>query len=230
MNASLTPPYILVAHSYGAIIAREFLNLHPDSVAGMVLADPSTERQHLFFKIPDPDIISVFGSLNFARVTGLREDAKLTVEEWRERAKGIAKGNAVTQEEAAGFAEICETLGEKRQIEKRVLGTRPLSVIRCNGKRDFERMYKAGVEAGNGTEEERRRFRESLDGWEEKDRGLKDELLGLSGRSRMVVLEDCGHNVQLVRPDVVAGEVDWVVGLVGEGERDSDESLGRASL
>ena len=86
-------------------------------------------------------------------------------------------------------------------------------------------MYEAGVEAGNGTEEERRRFRELLDGWEEKDKGWKEELLRLSGKSRMVVLEDCGHNVQLVRPDVVAREVEWAVDLVRGSEGD-----GRASL
>ena len=80
-------------------------------------------------------------------------------------------------------------------------------------------------EEGNGTEEERGRFRELLDRWEESDRGLKEEVLGLSGNSRMVILEDCGHNVQLVRPDVVAGEVEWVVGEVGDMMGD-----GRASL
>jgi pimeloyl-ACP methyl ester carboxylesterase len=33
------PPYILVAHSYGGLLVRDFAQRHPDSVAGVVLAD-----------------------------------------------------------------------------------------------------------------------------------------------------------------------------------------------
>lgn len=39
----LKPPYILLAHSYGGTFAREFLQQHPDQVAGMVLAETGQE-------------------------------------------------------------------------------------------------------------------------------------------------------------------------------------------
>lgn len=90
-------------------------------------------------------------------------------------------------------------------------------VIRCRSVRDYERIYKAGVEAGNGTEEERRAFRALLDRWDEVGRGLNEEMLGLSGNGRLVDVPDCGHSVHLVRPDVVAGEVRWVVESVVGG-------------
>src|ERR1700761_675590 len=49
--AGLAPPYVLCAHSYGAIVAREFLHAaQPADVAGMVLAEASTERQCHFFR------------------------------------------------------------------------------------------------------------------------------------------------------------------------------------
>jgi pimeloyl-ACP methyl ester carboxylesterase len=41
--AAITPPYILVGHSYGGMNARLFADLHRDEVAGMVLLDPSEE-------------------------------------------------------------------------------------------------------------------------------------------------------------------------------------------
>ena len=40
----LAPPYILVGHSYGGLLARSFAARNPDKVAGMVLVDPSDER------------------------------------------------------------------------------------------------------------------------------------------------------------------------------------------
>lgn len=40
----LSPPFILVGHSYGGLLARAFAVRHPDWIAGMVLVDPSDER------------------------------------------------------------------------------------------------------------------------------------------------------------------------------------------
>ncbi|MCC2959042.1 alpha/beta hydrolase [Massilia sp. IC2-278] len=43
-GAKLAPPFVLVGHSYGALLMRSFAARHPDQVAGMVLVDPSDER------------------------------------------------------------------------------------------------------------------------------------------------------------------------------------------
>ncbi|KMU73844.1 hypothetical protein CISG_10231 [Coccidioides immitis RMSCC 3703] len=100
----LGPPYILLAHSYGAIIvAREFLHLHDEHVVGMVLAEASTERQYLFFEIPDRNILSLLGDLSFATVTGLRDSSKLSREEWRARAEELSLSAVAAQEEADGY-------------------------------------------------------------------------------------------------------------------------------
>jgi len=39
------PPYVLVGHSYGGMISREFAALYPGQVAGMVLVDASSEPE-----------------------------------------------------------------------------------------------------------------------------------------------------------------------------------------
>ncbi|PYI02093.1 putative alpha/beta hydrolase [Aspergillus sclerotiicarbonarius CBS 121057] len=197
-NADLPPPYILVGHSYGAIIAREYLHLFSDEISGMVLADGSTERQHELFQDPELDINAVLGDLNFARVTGLRDSAQLSREEmW------AAEGRTLVT--------VCQTLGEKEQYQTKALGNRPLSVIRCRGSLDYRRVYEKGVEAGNGSEKQQKAFWRLLERWDDVDRAMQEEQLGLSGRSRMVYLGECGHQVHLVRPDVVAQEVRWVM-------------------
>ncbi|KIA75872.1 alpha/beta hydrolase [Aspergillus ustus] len=222
-------PYILLAHSYGGIVAREFLELHPHPedgvVAGMVLVDCATERSaELFPDFPDPNVVAVMGDLNFARVTGLRADTVLSDEEWRARARDIYAGaQGAAMEEAGSFVEVCATLRGKEQVRNVALGDRPLVVVRANGVRDYERIYEAGVKVGNGSVEQQRAFRDLLDRWEGVDAEVQEGQLGLSRVSRYVRVEDVGHNVHLVRPGVIVDAVRWVM------ERVVPQSVGCSS-
>ncbi|KAJ5744754.1 alpha/beta hydrolase fold protein [Penicillium manginii] len=208
----LEPPLVLLAHSYGAIIAREYLHLYDRDVAGLVLADGSTERQCDYLRLPDPDIDAVLGDLRVAQVTGLRTEARLSRDEWRERAIDISRGAVAAQVEANSHTlnVVCRTLGAKRQFQNRAMRDRPVSVIRCSIQ-DFERIYEAGIEAGNGTIEQRQAFRRLLDRLPVIDQDAKEEQLQLSSNTHLVYLSGCGHNVHLTRPDVVAAEIQWVL-------------------
>ncbi|MBA2368243.1 MAG: alpha/beta hydrolase [Candidatus Protochlamydia sp.] len=42
-KSKVTPPYVLVSHSYGGLIARLYASIYPQSVAGLVLIDTLTE-------------------------------------------------------------------------------------------------------------------------------------------------------------------------------------------
>ncbi|KAF7155889.1 hypothetical protein CNMCM5623_008769 [Aspergillus felis] len=209
-TANIPPPLILAAHSYGSIVAREYLHLYSSDVAGMVLMDASTERSIELFQNPDLDLNAMVGNLKFAEVTGLRAAAQLSREEWRVRAIDIARGMATSQAEAMMREEVCRALAEKEQFKKQALGDRPLSLIGCNGLMDYRRLYEKAVEVGNGTEAQRAAFRELLEKWDGVGREMQEEQLRLSRRSRMVHLPDCGHNVHLIRPEVVAEEIRWV--------------------
>ena len=48
-RARIKPPYVLVGHSYGGLLARLFARAHPDQVAGVVFVDAmgrdATRRQ-----------------------------------------------------------------------------------------------------------------------------------------------------------------------------------------
>lgn len=45
-SASLKPPFILVGHSYGGFLIRNYAARHPAQIAGMVFVDPSDEHQN----------------------------------------------------------------------------------------------------------------------------------------------------------------------------------------
>ncbi|KAJ5915714.1 alpha/beta hydrolase fold protein [Penicillium verhagenii] len=211
----LSPPLLLAGHSYGGIVAREYLHLYPGDVAGMVLLDSATERQSDYFRVPDLRISAVQGDLNFAQVTGLRADTVLSRDEWRVRAIDMARGAEAAQAEANSFVSACRSLAGKKQLDGQAMGSRPVSVIRCNSARDYERIYQRGVEVGNGSVQQQKEFRELLDRWPRIDQDLQEDQLRLSSFTRLVHLPDCGHNVHLVRPDVVAGEIHWVLKQLG---------------
>ncbi|KAJ5833830.1 hypothetical protein N7474_002141 [Penicillium riverlandense] len=212
----LAPPLVLVAHSYGGIVAREYLHAYPEDVAGMVLSEAATERTCDYFRVPDPDITAVVGELRWATVTGLRDQSVLSREQWRQRAIDISRGaGGAALQETSSLVEVCQTLAEKNQFQRRAMGSRPLGVIRCNSASEYERVYATGVAMGNGTPEQQGAFRDLLDRWEGIDQELTEEQLRLSSRTHLVRIPDCGHNVHLVRPDVVAAEIRWVLDRLG---------------
>ncbi|KAM7190143.1 hypothetical protein V8F33_009620 [Rhypophila sp. PSN 637] len=257
-------------------------------VKALVLVDPSTEHQHLYFPHPNSDITSVLGNLNFAQVTGLRENAlnsnHITKEEWRARAIALSTPSnlAASAEEVSNYVEVCTTLVEKQQLEKHVLGNRPLVILQAEAWKEYEAIYAAGVEAGNGSPEERQRFKELLDSWKENDRKLKEDLLGLTTHYRaadlniktdpagtveqpirvvvddeeggrlhvdrgwenqvrnqqsatgwgnknckMVTVKDCGHNIQLIRPELVVWEIVWALTIVRREQQETDACVER---
>lgn len=53
-EASISPPYVLVGHSFGGFNMRVFASYHPNEIAGLVLVDASHEQQYerLNIKIP----------------------------------------------------------------------------------------------------------------------------------------------------------------------------------
>ncbi|GKZ54913.1 hypothetical protein AnigIFM63309_000070 [Aspergillus niger] len=221
-NAELPPPYILVGHSYGAIIAREYLHLYPADIGGMVLAEGSTEHQYKLFEDNpnlDSDLAALLGEMNFATVTGLRENAKLSREEWRERARDIARGMGMWEAERGNLVGVCKELEGKRQLQGEGLGETPLSVVMGRGWEDYQRVYEMGVKMGNGSEEQREAVRRFLGRCEEVVGEWQREQLRLSRRARLVKV-DCGHQVHLVKPEVVVEEVKWVLEMI-EGRSSS---------
>ena len=77
------PPYVLIAHSYGGIVSRTFLERYPDAVAGMVLADTASELLYQGFQ---PGILGkamevMMDGVDWVEVTTLREESRMSDEE-----------------------------------------------------------------------------------------------------------------------------------------------------
>jgi pimeloyl-ACP methyl ester carboxylesterase len=49
-RAGVAPPYLLVGHSYGGLLARAYAGAHPAEVAGVVLVDPTHEDTRLMIQ------------------------------------------------------------------------------------------------------------------------------------------------------------------------------------
>lgn len=53
---ALKPPYVLVAHSLGALYSRKFANLYPTEVAGVVLVEPAPAAFYGWFQQSAPKV------------------------------------------------------------------------------------------------------------------------------------------------------------------------------
>ncbi len=55
-RAGILAPYVLVGHSFGGVVMRQFVQQHPGEVVGMVLVDSAHEQQFQHFPQPIRDI------------------------------------------------------------------------------------------------------------------------------------------------------------------------------
>lgn len=75
-TANVPGPYILVGHSLGGVVARQFVRQHPATVAGLVFVDSAHEQQYRRFpselvkKLASMQ--AMFGVMNFLNTLGLQ--------------------------------------------------------------------------------------------------------------------------------------------------------------
>ncbi|KAJ5749319.1 uncharacterized protein N7511_011015 [Penicillium nucicola] len=145
--AALPPPYLVVGHSWGGILAREFL------------ASRGPE--------PDPCITAVTAGLNYMEVVELTREYRLTEIEWAElMAEEASLHHTQQATRELSYLQVSRAvLAKKQQLlpSRDLLCGQPLSVLRGNSHRDQERMYQRGVAQGLGTEAERAAFRHYLE-------------------------------------------------------------------
>lgn len=216
--AALEPPYLLVGHSWGGMLAREFVAAWPiEDICGLVLVDAVQERMQ--FEIwPDPSIAAVTERLDYMEITGLTRDYRLTDLEWKELMSEEASDKHARQavRELPYLQVSRAVLAEKQQLlpGRNLLQGKPVSVLRGNSKRDHELLYEAGVARGGGTEPQRAKFREYLARWEQSEYAFQRELLNLSSTARMSTTTRSGHNIQITEPERVADEIRWVLQMI----------------
>ncbi|PMD22763.1 alpha/beta-hydrolase [Hyaloscypha hepaticicola] len=215
-NAGVEGPFIIVCHSWGGITAREFFHIRQKDVVGMVFVDANTEKTHTEDTLaagewPPPYFEAVVANVDYMAATGIAADCALSEDEKTIVAKQgeDPREQATSAAEQKGYPGDPPVLAAKKHFEQMILRDRPISVIRANTPRDFQRLYDAGVALGNGNEEEREQFRRFLATFPEDDQKTQEEILTLSTVSHYVRAAS-GHNVQMVQPELIAEEVRWV--------------------
>ncbi|KAJ5767245.1 uncharacterized protein N7511_004861 [Penicillium nucicola] len=209
--AEVNAPYILVAHSYGGIIMREFLAAAgSDAIAGMVLVDANQENTHPKLQIPFPSIQALCGERNYFDIIGLLQENALTPEEMGRIGTdaGLPLTARASQQEGAFLLESSAALGEKGQFDACPLGTRPVTVIRGESRRDFDRLLVAAKESGSGSQEDLDQMVDFLTNrFDVFDRDLQRQQMRLSENSRFVQSTNSGHAVMATEPKLVANEI-----------------------
>lgn len=217
--AKVEPPYILVAHSYGGIVAREVLAaLGSDAVVGMVLVDTNQENTHKTLREPLLPLFSLANpdSLALLDMTGLlagrdhytpEELGILTLNAEKE------SGVKMAAREMSSVLQSSEQLAEKKQLETMALMMRPVTVIRGNSQRDYRRVIAAIQQTGARRDilPELTKLSEFVNSrFDALDCDLQRQQMLLSANSRFVQTASSGHAVIATEPKVVADEVSSV--------------------
>ncbi|KAJ5301719.1 hypothetical protein PENANT_c002G04129 [Penicillium antarcticum] len=209
--ADISPPYIMVGHSYGGIMIREFLAaVGADAIAGMVFVDANQEKTHPLLRIPFSDMKALCGGRNYFDVIGLLRENAFTLEELNRVAvdEGLPATARMLEKEGALLLESSGALGEKHQFDACPLGMRPVTVIRGDSSRDFQRLVMAAQENNYGSQENLEAIKNYLTNrFDLFDRDLQMEQLRLSGNSRFVQATNSGHTVMATEPELIADEV-----------------------
>lgn len=194
-NAEVEGPYVMVGHSFGGILVREFAHQYPDEVTGMVLVD-SAHEQH-FVRITAFATLTeamasqfkLFASLNSFGIMalsptqiparGLEGEA---LEQYRALLATTDYFNAAVIESTTFLAEY--GAGPTQKLKS--LGDLPLIVL-TRGLPDSLPIL---------SEQENAQYDAT---WHE----LQRELVGLSSNGRQVIAQNSGHYIQLDEPNLV---------------------------
>jgi pimeloyl-ACP methyl ester carboxylesterase len=210
--ANVAPPYVLVGQSWGGAIARVYAAKHPADVAGMVLID-STQADSLLWingkvlrprlvaadewrallKPPPPDAKPMPMRSRPPTKLGTPFD-KLPPD--MQRLRLWAMGRQTFQ--AVDFRAELQVLHDVAEAGAFPLGDRPLIVLTRG-------LPETDNETGWTVEQQ-----------EQDHKRLQATLARLSRNSRQMVVEKCGHHIQLDRPDAVVDAVRRVVAAVNE--------------
>ncbi|KAF5856063.1 hypothetical protein ETB97_007961 [Aspergillus alliaceus] len=216
-KAPIPNPLIIVGHSWAGVLIHEFIALTGNGphIAGLVLVDANHETAPQVLNVNDPVLQAIAEGVEPYSGKGIEAEHKLTQEEWDmfRSDESTDKFQLIAQKEAVEqYAPSFETLRKKELGKKQPLvGDKPVYVIGGMRSRDWGRLYKAGVEKGNGTEEQRSHVRELIRTADEKSEGLMKEFLKLSTKSKLIFARESGHFVQLTQPDIVVNGVKWVL-------------------
>lgn len=216
----IRPPYVMVGHSSGALLVREFAETYRDDVAGMVLVDGTNEDVRLNIRgelrrVRD----DATGNAIPAIQTRISDDQRALSDEELSNAEmmagfsgaptisppydrlpagvqqwrlwALAQPSHFVADDDPYWPDELQTKYAARQSNSASLGALPLIVI----SRDLDRAEE--IEAGAELNAERR--------------ALQENLSELSSKGRLIVAVGSGHHIHLEKPDIVVDAIRRII-------------------
>jgi len=205
----LQPPYVLVGHSFGGLLARIYSGLHPEEVVGMVLVDSSDVDQYQF--LPDIDkylrqMAVGVGGMKFASKVGLgRWLTKLSL---GSAVKSLSKADLDTFLHAASQPRHHETVLAEFSEHSRYFGAASEVPDR------FGDLPMVVVTAGKSVSGSSKVGALTADQINEAHQVMQRQLVQASTRGEHVVIPEATHLSILTQPEYAAQVVEVIRRIV----------------
>jgi pimeloyl-ACP methyl ester carboxylesterase len=213
--AGVGGPYVLVAHSWGGILAREFIAMSKETVVGCLFVEANQEHtlERLDWRLMASWVREA--EIDVANIARLEGDHQMTEEEWNQYVEDLpGPGHRQAEAESDEYAPSFKILAEKEQLHRDppFMGNFPVAILKGQNGRELNKLYNAVLEIGYGTQAQRAFFRAWLDTFDDEDRALQLELTSLSEVYQFDPATLSGHNVHLTEPELVVEKAIWVIG------------------
>jgi pimeloyl-ACP methyl ester carboxylesterase len=203
VNANISGPYILVGHSLGGSVARQFAAKYSSEVAGLVMVDSAHEQQMKHF--PEA-VVKMAGSMK-AMMGAMKLMGKLGIFALKPDLIAIGDNGKLSNElvtqirgvmassnsHAEALIAETENVYSARTQPVSALGDLPLTVI-SHGQLDAN-----AIPPSLG--------QDVRDAYESAWQKLQAEITSLSTRGRRIVAERSGHNIIFDQPEIVVESV-----------------------